>query len=233
MERLGAPLHPQANGTWQAPLTHLPLTLKERLDTAGLMHLRTMDFTYPTRGRAEFIHRTHPLVSHLADYLSELAMAGEETQIVARAGAIFTKEVNIRTTIYLLRLRSRLTIRRNQNNITQAQEMLAEEALAVIVNRQGKPELLDKTEMLKLMQLPVSKNMAEEARSRELRRAIDTLEIMTPEFDAIAQERAEAVLADHRRTREAADARGGYSVQPQLPVDVMGVYVLVPDAGLL
>lgn len=233
MERLGAPLHPQSNGTWQAPLAHLPLTLKERLDTAGLMHLRTMDFTYPTRGRAEFIHRTHPLVSHLADYLSELAMAGEETQIVARAGAIFTREVEIRTTIYLLRLRSRLTIRRTQNDMTRAQEMLAEEALAVMVNRQGEPELLEKADMLRLMQLPVSKNMADEARSRELSRAVDALQQLTPRFDTIAHQRAEAVLADHRRTREAADARGSYSVQPQLPVDVMGIYVLVPDAGLL
>lgn len=233
MERLGAPLHPQSNGTWQAPLAHLPLTLKERLDTAGLMHLRAMDFTYPTRGRAEFIHRTHPLVSHLADYLSELAMAGEETQIVARAGAIFTREVETRTTIYLLRLRSRLTIRRTQNDMTRAQEMLAEEALAIMVNRQGEPELLEKADMLKLMQLPVSKNMANEARTRELSRAVDALQQLTPRFDAIAHQRAEAVLADHRRTREAADARGSYSVQPQLPVDVMGVYVLVPDAGLL
>lgn len=233
MERLGAPLHPQSNGTWQAPLAHLPLTLKERLDTAGLMHLRTMDFTYPTRGRAEFIHRTHPLVSHLADYLSELAMAGKETQIVARAGAIFTREVEIRTTIYLLRLRSRLTIRRTQNDMTRAQEMLAEEALAVMVNRQGEPELLEKADMLQLMQLPVSKNMADEARTRELSRAVDALQHLTPRFDAIAHQRAEAVLADHRRTREAADARGSYSVQPQLPVDVMGIYVLVPDAGLL
>ncbi|MDP4533493.1 helicase-related protein [Marinobacter salarius] len=233
MERLGAPLHPQSNGTWQAPLAHLPLTLKERLDTAGLMHLRTMDFTYPTRGRAEFIHRTHPLVSHLADYLSELAMAGEETQIVARAGAIFTREVETRTTIYLLRLRSRLTIRRTQNDMTRAQEMLAEEALAVMVNRQGEPELLEKADMLRLMQLPVSKNMADEARTRELNRAVDALQHLTPRFDAIAHQRAEAVLADHRRTREAADARGSYSVQPQLPVDVMGIYVLVPDAGLL
>ncbi|WBU43004.1 MULTISPECIES: helicase-related protein [Marinobacter] len=233
MERLGAPLLPQSNGTWQAPLAHLPLTLKERLDTARLMHLRTMDFIYPTRGRAEFIHRTHPLVSHLADYLSELAMAGEETQIVARAGAIFTREVEIRTTIYLLRLRSRLTIRRTQNDMTRAQEMLAEEALAVMVNRQGEPELLEKADMLRLMQLPVSKNMADEARTRELSRAVDALQQLTPRFDAIAHQRAEAVLADHRRTREAADARGTYSVQPQLPVDVMGIYVLVPDAGLL
>lgn len=231
MDRLGAPLHRLENGAWQAPLKHLPLTLKERLEVSGLMQLRTVDFSYPTRGRATFIHRTHPLVNHLADYLSELAMAGEQTQIVARAGAIFTREVQSRTTIYLLRLRSRLTFRRTQSD--QTRDLLAEEALAVAVNRQGEPQLLEKAEILRLMQLPVSKNMTAEARSRELTRAIDALDELGPTFESIAQQRASAVLADHRRAREAAEARGSYSVHPQLPVDVMGVYVFVPDNGLL
>ncbi len=44
----------------------------------------------------------------------------------------------------------------------------------------------------------------------------------------IAKSRANALLADHRRVREAADARGNYQVTSSLPVDVMGVYVLVP-----
>src|SRR5690606_7943759 len=45
MERLGAPMHRLDNGTWQAPLEHLPLPLKERLATAGLMELHILDFT--------------------------------------------------------------------------------------------------------------------------------------------------------------------------------------------
>lgn len=231
LERLGAPLHPLPNGSWQAPLQHLPLLLRERLEAASLLHLRALDFTYPTRGRAEFIHRTHPLVSHLADYLAEIAMAGDDTHLIARAGAIYTRELSSRTTIYLLRLRSRLSIRRHQSD--EPRELLAEEALAVAINRQGEPQLLDKAEVVHLMQLPVSKNMAVEARSRELRRAIDTLDELEDTFAALARERANTVLADHRRVREAADARGTYGVQPQLPVDVMGVYVLVPDAGAL
>ena len=232
MESLGAALHPLKTGVWQAPLTHLPLALKERLDSAGLMHLKTLDFTYPTKARAEFVHRTHPLVNHLADYLAELAMAGEQTRIIARAGAIYTNAVSTRTTVYLLRLRSRLTIRRSHTD-QQPREMLAEEALAVTVNRQGTPQLLGNAEMLTLMQLPVSKDMAPEARTRELDKAINALTELMPAFDNLAHQRAGAVLADHRRTREAADARGSYSVQPQLPVDVMGVYVLLPDAGSL
>jgi hypothetical protein len=39
------------------------------------------------------------------------------------------------------------------------------------------------------------------------------------------------LLQDHRRVREAAEGRGSYQVTASLPVDVMGVYVLLPDAA--
>ena len=162
-----------------------------------------------------------------------MAMSGEDTTAVARAGAVFTKEVTSKTMVYLLRLRSRLTIKRTQSEVQTSNELLAEEAIAIAVDGQGNQQLLSKAEIVTLMHAQVSKNMTPEARTRELSQAIDHLDVLSTEFELIAKERAEAVLADHRRSREAADARGSYSVQPQLPVDVMGVYVLVPDAGLL
>ena len=232
-ERLGAPLNQQKNGVYRIPLQHLPLQLKERLEVSGLMKIQHIDFKYPTSSPAEFINRTHPLVSHIADYLSELAMEGQETSKVARAGAIFTKAIQTKTTIYLLRLRSRLTIKRTQAKQQFSSELLAEEALAMAVDASGEQQLLTKADVVQLMQAPPSKNMAPEARTRELDQAIQYIDKLQSDFSKLAEERANEVLRDHRRTREAADARGSYSVQPQLPVDVMGVYVLVPDAGLL
>ena len=37
------------------------------------------------------------------------------------------------------------------------------------------------------------------------------------------------VLADHQRVREAARDVGQYSVNACLPVDIIGVYVLLPE----
>ena len=52
-------------------------------------------------------------------------------------------------------------------------------------------------------------------------------------FERIASERARELLADHRRIREASDAKGlRYNVIPALPVDRIGVYVFMPMAGL-
>jgi hypothetical protein len=39
------------------------------------------------------------------------------------------------------------------------------------------------------------------------------------------------LLADHRRVREAADARGSYSVRAMVPPDVIGVFVLLPSVS--
>lgn len=57
---------------------------------------------------------------------------------------------------------------------------------------------------------------------------LDTLPSWKSALNDVAKTRAQALLADHRRVREAADARGSYQVTASLPVDVMGVYVLVP-----
>jgi superfamily II DNA or RNA helicase len=232
-ERLGAPLNQQRSGNYRLPLSHLPLQLKERLQVSGLAQVEQVDFRYPTRGRAEFIHRTHPLVSQLADYLTELALSGKETGKIARVGVVYTQAIDSKRIVYLLRLRSRLTIKRTQSGQQSASDLLAEEALAIAVNSRGELEHLDKSEVVALMQLPPSKDMSQEARTRELETAMDQLPVLQTQFETLAGERAEQVLADHRRTREAADARGSYSVMPQLPVDVMGIYVFVPDAGLL
>ena len=44
--------------------------------------------------------------------------------------------------------------------------------------------------------------------------------------------RAEELLADHRRVREAGDTKGlRYRVTPAFPFDVIGAYVMLPMAG--
>jgi hypothetical protein len=50
-----------------------------------------------------------------------------------------------------------------------------------------------------------------------------------PHLDRLARDRAEAALAAHRRARTASGQRGtGQRIEPHLPPDVLGVYVLLP-----
>ena len=75
--------------------------------------------------------------------------------------------------------------------------------------------------------------MNEAQRGRELSDALQNLQEADNALTQLATDRSEDLLADHRRVRDAADARGSYEVKPQLPPDVIGIYTLVPDLDLL
>jgi hypothetical protein len=65
---------------------------------------------------------------------------------------------------------------------------------------------------------------------REVRQALEFLAAHPQRLEDLAQQRADILLADHKRVREAARDVGQYNVKPCLPVDVIGVYVLLPDS---
>lgn len=81
-----------------------------------------------------------------------------------------------------------------------------------------------------LLECQPTGNLPREAIHREVVQALDFLQAHPKRLEALAHERAQARLADHRRVREAARDVSQYSVNPCLPVDVIGVYVLLPDA---
>ncbi|MDR0706889.1 MAG: hypothetical protein LBF60_03300, partial [Treponema sp.] len=63
---------------------------------------------------------------------------------------------------------------------------------------------------------------------RELRRSLNWFKSSGNIFDAIAREKSAALLADHRRVRDAGRDRGEFSAEPGLPVDLIGLYVILP-----
>ncbi len=67
-------------------------------------------------------------------------------------------------------------------------------------------------------------------RERAVRQALAHLDARLPDLGAFAERRAQALLSDHRRAREAANARGSYRVKAPLPADVIGLFALLPRA---
>jgi len=223
VERLGAPLE-RRGGIWRLPVRHLPTGLKERLAVQGIEETLDLVFHYPAPEGATFIHRTHPMVSELADFVTETALDGEQPEVAARAAALFTGQVKVRTVLWLLRLRVQIGLTRGEHTHT----LLAEEALTVMQRGDEPLGLLDPGASRALLAAQAERNMAPELRSRHLQRALARLGELQPRFDRLARERAEAILADHRRVRDAAQARGSYQVAPMLPMDVIGCFVLIP-----
>lgn len=230
--QLGAPLEviSKAGAThWKLHSDSLPSAVKERLEGQGIVGTQRIDFHQPAAPGSQFIHRTHPLVSVLADYLLEVALDNEGVDsctldAVARAGAIFTNAVNTRTTVMLVRLRHQLTVTHRGNS----RLLLCEETVAIGVDSSPSQTIVDDAAARALMAAEPERNMPTPLRDQNIQRAIDSLDDHKPVLEALARKRAELLLEDHRRVREAAQGRGEYRVTPSLPVDVMGVFVLIP-----
>ena len=107
--------------------------------------------------------------------------------------------------------------------------MLVEEATAIAWRGTGAEELLDATDALSLLALPAIGDPPIPVQTREIHRALSSLSECSRELAAFAEHRAQELLADHRRVREAAQARGTYAVKPLLPPDIIGVFVLLPE----
>lgn len=225
LSKLGAALEPYKQH-FKAPLNALPLALRERLAADGYTGTVRVDFRQPPSQGATLLQRTHPLVVALADTLLEEALDSQSEDVdgVARAGAAFVGNVTLKTTVLLLRLRHQLTITRDN----QTRLMLCEETVAVSASGTEPLVELPLADARALLGAVATRNMPSVIRDRHIQQALDTLPSWSNALNDIAHARAQALLADHRRVREAADARGAYQVTASLPVDVMGVYVLVP-----
>jgi superfamily II DNA or RNA helicase len=227
--QLGAPLQSMRQG-FKLHTEHLPVAVQERLAAESLAGTLRIDFQQPAAQGATFIHRTHPLVAVLADALLEQALDDEPTNsdesAVARAGTAFVGNVSLKTTVLLLRIRHQLTVAHGD----QTRLLMCEEAIAVQTSGAEPFTELTPEHIRDLLGAEATRNMPAALRERQLKSALDALPGWQPQLEAIARARAQVLLQDHRRVREAAEGRGSYQVSASLPVDVIGLYVLLPDA---
>lgn len=215
--RLNAPLEVARGNRYRFLSQHGPDNLRQRLADEGLDQELLIDFAG--------LHRSHPLVSILADHLLEESLQGDST-LAARCAAAETDSVDVVTTVYLLRLRHQLEYVRRREPF----QLMAEETLALAVKGRTNPEWLSGHDVNRLLECVPTGNLPAAAMTREITHAIDFLRQHTARLHELAEARAQALLQDHKRVREAARDVGQYSVSACLPVDVIGVYVLLPDA---
>lgn len=229
MARLGAGLAFLPRRGAVAPVSALPPPLCERLAAEGIDGDLRIDFTQPPAPRCRYISRSHPLVGTLADELLERAVSGEtrdnrQLATLGRIGVWRSPAVEIVTTVLLLRLRHQITTTRSGRSSV----LLVEEALPVAW--QGRAHVVEvQGEQLRAwLQVPATGNLPEPVRQREMHNVLAMLEERRETLEQIADAQAERLLADHRRVRQAADARGRYEVRALKPVDVIAAYVLMP-----
>lgn len=214
----------------RVPLLALPPALRERLAAQGLDGRVDLDFAPPAAPGCSPVHRAHPLVATLAEHLLEFTLdeRAEDTADPARlgrTGAWVSPAVTQMTTVLLLRLRHQLTLGRGDG----ARTLMVEEALPVALLGRNDPQWHIAPPIANWFAAPAGNELAPAARKRFILAALDTLAQQSAALEALAAQRAELLLADHRRVRDAARARGEYQVRALLPVDVIAVYVLLPE----
>lgn len=223
LDRVGTPLDKER----YVHLDALPAPLRERLERRGLSGTRAIGFRDDPQMGVAHVGRTHPLVATLAEAMSEGALdpAGAATlRPLGRAGAWRSAAVARLTTMLLLRLRFTLTTSGRNNRL-----LLAEEAAGIAFAGQGNDAVLSGLEALALLEAEASGNLADSARERQATAALARLSSYEVAIEAYARERAAVLSADHARLTEAAGGGAVTQVDPVLPADVIGVYVLLPE----
>ena len=231
MSRLDAPLEPAKADTARAHLAALPSAVSERLAARGLIgSIRlAFDSDKPAPAGAEMIGRNHPLPATLAEALLEGALdpGSSPMQPLGRVGAWRTVGVKTLTTILLLRLRHKLTVHARRERL-----LLAEEAGALAFEANAAEPKLFGEGALDLLEHAAGGDLATVARDRLLAQAQERVGVaFLAAIATHAQARADELTRAHARVRAALPGVSRVSVEPVLPVDVIGIYVLVP-AGI-
>ncbi len=215
--RLNAPLESGKRNNYKLLPQHFPEAFKQRLFDEGIEKPLLLNFTN--------LHRSHPVVTLLAEHLLEDALTSENP-LAARCAVTVTEAVDVVTTLYVLRLRHQLSYVRRR----QPYQLMAEETVTLAVRGRSKPEWLVDEQTDNLLKCEPSGNLPVDVMQREIKQALDFIQSQSNYIESLAKSRSEILLSDHQRVREAARDVGQYNVSPCLPVDVIGVYVLLPDA---
>ena len=181
----------------------------------------------PTEG-ATWLSRSHPLVDSLASFILNSAADEAIDSAARRCGVIPTTAVANRTVLLLLRFRFELVTKRGN----QEHRQIAEEChTAAFQGTTATPHWLDQEEIETILNSEPSGNIPPDLATHDLEQILaqDKIDTLRPAFEALADEKADELLTAHRRVRDAAAARGSYSVSPVLPVDIIGLYIYQPQ----
>ncbi|PWB53891.1 MAG: ATP-dependent helicase [Anaerolineales bacterium] len=220
------------NGTMKVDLKETPQGLRDILNRdRKQMEVFEARFESPFEEGQLYLTRTHPLVEGLSSYVMESALdplAGDrQIKIPARrCGAIRTAQVDRRTTLTLVRFRYHIVTIQGE----QEKPLLAEDCQAIAFT--GSPqnaEWLDTIASETLLSYLPDANINSEQAGDFVKKVVEGFDAIRPHLDEVAVQRGKELLEAHQRVRRASKIRNvTYRVEPQLPPDVIGIYVYLP-----
>ncbi|KAB2893775.1 MAG: DEAD/DEAH box helicase [Bacteroidetes bacterium] len=220
------------NGAFEFDLHETPRGLRQAVGNLEKFKAR---FELPVKSDQIYLTRTHPIVEGLANYVMNTALdteVDEEEAVARRSGALRTMQVEKRTTLLLLRFRYHIITKRGNTEYP----LLTEDSLVACF--EGSPEnakWLSSEEAERLILIKLSQedeNIHPLQAAGFIKKVIDGFGSLSPQLDDIAHRRGAELLEAHQRVRAASKMSGvHYTIVPQLPPDVLGVYIFLPARG--
>lgn len=215
------------NGRFEFDLNEAPRSVRESIGE-NTKFVARFD---PTTGEDEiYLSRTHPVTEGLATYVMDTALdataAGDGPVPAARCGVIRTKAVSTRTTLLLVRLRYHILTTIGD----ETKPLLAEDTqLLGFRSAPSTADWLTRDESEALLVAAPDDNVTDDVARNFIQKVIDEFDHLRPRLNEIAEAHGKELLDAHQRVRAAARRTGvRYAIEPQLPPDVLGMYVYLP-----
>jgi hypothetical protein len=185
-----------------------------------------VSFESPTPEGYYYLGRNNRFVEQLCHVVMANTLARQDKR-AARAAVIRTRQVTTKTTLLLFRCRNVIEQGRGGHQIV-AEEML-------LWGWRGTPdrqEFLDHDEAKVLLTAArASSELSLPARSGFLENELRLMVSLESQFEVIAEEQSKRLVAAHERFSALMDKQRFQVVYPVLPMDLLGIYVLLPEAA--
>jgi superfamily II DNA or RNA helicase len=184
-------------------------------------------FDLPLEEGEVYLGRTSPIIEGLANWTLDQALdpaVRDIRPVASRCGVVSTSSVNARTTLVVARFRYHLQV-----TGANTETILAEEIIPLAcTGSTDAPQWVTQEEGERLLTVVPERNLPATAIEQQIGILLRALTKFQDALELIANRRAETQLAAHERVRETTRTKGRVTIQPVLPVDILGAYVLLP-----
>ena len=202
---------------------NLPGQLVELLPPGEIV---SVSFYSPTPEGYHYLGRNNPFVEQLCQLVMANTLAREGKR-AARMAVIRTNQVTIKTTLLLFRCRNVIEERKT------AHQVVAEQM--ILWGWKGTPNQREFIghDMAKtlLTNARASSDLSNQARQGFLDNELKILSDLRTDFDSLAESQSQKLVNAHERFSSLMDAKKFQVVYPVLPMDLLGIYILLPEGG--
>ena len=185
-----------------------------------------ISFESPTPEGYHYLGRNHRFVEQLCQFVMANTLARQDKR-AARTAVIRTRQVARKTTLLLFRCRNVIEQNSGKHQIV-AEEMLLWGWRGI----PGEKEFLNHAEAKALLiAARASSDLSLQARASFLDNELRLMDSLAPQFEVIAEEQSKHLVAAHERFSALMDKQRFQVVYPVLPMDLLGIYILLPEAS--